>query len=128
MFSHITLGANDVAAAKTLYDALFAAMGAEPGVMSPDGGRVRYLHRGSPLIITRPLNGEPATAGNGTTFGFVLDSAAQVDAWHAAGVAHGGTAIEDPPGPRSNPAFGNLYLAYLRDQVGNKLCAVFPLA
>jgi catechol 2,3-dioxygenase-like lactoylglutathione lyase family enzyme len=126
MFTHITLGANDVAAAKTFYDAIFIAMGAEPGLMAEDGSRVRYMHKGSPLIITRPINGEPATHANGITIGFGLGSADAVEAWHAAGVANGGTTAENPPGER-NGAFGRLYLAYLRDQVGNKLCAVYRM-
>jgi len=126
MYTHITLGANDVAAAKTFYDAIFTAMGAEPGLMAEDGNRVRYLHKGSPLIIIRPINGEPATFGNGMTIGFALDSAEQVEAWHAAGVANGGTTAESPPGER-NGGFGKMYLAYLRDQVGNKLCAVYRM-
>jgi catechol 2,3-dioxygenase-like lactoylglutathione lyase family enzyme len=74
-------------------------------------------------MITPPINGAPATGANGGTVGFSADSPAAVDAWHQAGVAHGGTAIEDPPGERQG-ASGALYLAYLRDPDGNKLCAV----
>jgi len=55
--------------------------------------------------------------------GFACDSPAQADAWHAAGVAHGGTPCEDPPGVREG-SIGKLYLAYLRDPDGNKLCAL----
>jgi predicted lactoylglutathione lyase len=74
-------------------------------------------------MIRPPLNGEAATHGNGSTIGFTVDSAEQVDAWHAAGVATGGTSVEDPPGIRQG-SFGPLYLAYLRDPDGNKLCAL----
>ena len=126
MFTHITVGANDVAAARRFYDAIFTAMGAEPGAASADGNRVRYLHKGNVFIVTRPINGEPATFGNGTTFGFQMESPEQVEAWHAAGVASGGTTAEDPPGERNGP-FGRLYLAYLRDPTGNKLCAVYRM-
>jgi len=48
----------------------------------------------------------------------------QVDAFHAAGVANGGVSCEDPPGYREGPA-GKMYLAYLRDPIGNKICAMF---
>lgn len=72
-------------------------------------------------MIEVPINGEPATYGNGSTIGFAANSAAEVDAWHAAGTANGGTTCEDPPGERANGA----YLAYLRDPAGNKLCAVY---
>jgi catechol 2,3-dioxygenase-like lactoylglutathione lyase family enzyme len=72
--------------------------------------------------ITEPLNGKPATAANGATIGFKCDSTEQVHAFHAAAIAHGGEAIEDPPGLRGN---GPLYLAYARDPDGNKLCAAY---
>lgn len=126
MFSHITIGANDIAAAKQLYDALFVAMGAEPGHATPDGNRAAYRHNGGAFVVTKPANGEPATFGNGITIGFPMSSAEQVEAWHAAGVANGATSAEDPPGERNGP-FGKIYLAYLRDQVGNKLCAVYRM-
>lgn len=123
MFTHITVGANDIAASHTFYDAIFTAIGAEPGAPSEDGSRVRYGHKGGTFIVTKPINGEPAGFGNGTTFGFQMESPEQVEAWHAAGIANGGTTAEDPPGVRNMP-FGRLYLAYLRDPTGNKLCAV----
>ena len=72
------------------------------------------------LLNTEPIDGQHATAGNGSTVGFAMDSTDQADAWHAAGVANGGTSVEDPPGVRES-ASGNLYLAYLRDPDGNKL-------
>ena len=74
------------------------------------------------FIVTPPINGEPASCANGGTIGFAM-TPEQADAWHAAGVASGGKAIEDPPGWREG-GFGRLYLAYLRDPTGNKLCAL----
>lgn len=124
MYTHLTLGTNDVPAAKTFYDALFTAAGGAPGHAAPDGSRVVYNHKGGLLIVTRPVNGEEACHGNGVTIGLHMDSPAQVDAWHAAGLAHGGTAAEDPPGERKMGAV-TMYLAYLRDPTGNKLCAVY---
>ncbi|MXO70204.1 VOC family protein [Alteraurantiacibacter buctensis] len=122
MFSHMTLGANDIARSQAFYDALFAAWGGTPGELD-DKGRLFYRHRGSMLLVTRPLDGQAATHGNGSTVGFMLDSPEQIDAWHAAGLAHGGTTCEDPPGWRPR-AYGRVYLAYLRDPDGNKLCAM----
>ena len=69
------------------------------------------------------INGAPATAGNGGTVGFTVADSAGVDAWHAAGIANGGTTCEDPPGVRES-GMGKMYLAYLRDPSGNKLCAL----
>jgi catechol 2,3-dioxygenase-like lactoylglutathione lyase family enzyme len=121
MFSHVMVGSNDVQRSKHFYDALFDAIGAKPGREDEKG--VNYLHNGALFMVRPPLNGEAATSANGGTIGFTVDSAEQVKAWHAAGVATGGTSIEDPPGIRPG-AFGPLYLAYLRDPDGNKLCAL----
>ncbi|MBO9575377.1 MAG: VOC family protein [Sphingobium sp.] len=123
MFSHQTLGSNDIARSKLFYDALFAAMGGPEGVIDPKG-RLIYVHNGGRLLITRPVNGEPACHGNGTTLGLTMDSPDMAEAWHEAGVANGGTTCEDPPGIREMPDGRKLYLAYLRDPDGNKLCAL----
>ena len=74
------------------------------------------------FLVTPPIDGESASHGNGSTVGFAM-TPEQADAWHAAGVANGGTAIEDPPGVREGSGI-KLYLAYLRDPDGNKLCAL----
>lgn len=122
MFSHMMVGSNDIAKSKKFYDATFAAIGGKPGMID-DKGRLIYMHNGGIFIITPPINGEPATCANGFTMGIAMDGPAQADAWHAAGVANGGTAIEDAPGVRVG-GMGALYLAYLRDPDGHKLCAL----
>ncbi len=122
MYSHVMVGSNDLEKSKTFYDALFDALGAKEGVF--DGkGRLIYMHNNAVFLVTSPIDGNPASCGNGATVGFAADDTAQADAWHAAGEAAGGTTIEDPPGWREND-FGRLYLAYLRDPDGNKLCAM----
>lgn len=122
MFSHVILGTNDIEKSKTFYNALLGALGANPGVID-DKGRLMFVHDDKIFGLTPPIDGQPATHGNGSTIGFACKSAEQVDAWHEAGVANGGRSIEDPPGVRES-AFGPLYLAYLRDPEGNKLCAL----
>ena len=119
MFSHVMVGSNDLDRSKSFYDALF---GKE--ARRDDKGRLSYGRRGSVFMVSNPIDGQPATNGNGSTVGFVFDTPEDVDAWHRAGVAAGGTSIEDPPGYREN-AFGKLYLAYLRDPDGNKLCGLY---
>ncbi len=121
MFSHIMVGTNDVARAKTFYDATLGALGVAPAPI--DGDRLFYRTEGGALGVTKPINGQPASAANGGTVGFSCSSSDQADAWHAAGIANGGTTCEDPPGVRDFGAM-KLYLAYLRDPDGNKLCAV----
>ena len=79
-------------------------------------------------MVSTPIDGGPATAGNGSTLGIFMDGPEQADAWHAAGVANGGTSIEEPPGVRQSPAGAPYYLAYLRDPDGNKLCALHRLS
>jgi catechol 2,3-dioxygenase-like lactoylglutathione lyase family enzyme len=125
MFSHIMIGSNDIARSKTFYDALFEAMGGPPGVQDAKG-RLIYSHRGGRFLVTKPIDGEAATGANGGTIGFAMDGPEQADAWHKAGVENGGTAIEDAPGVRQGSS-GSMYLAYLRDPDGNKLCALHRL-
>ena len=121
MFSHVMLGVNNLDASKKFYDALLGTLGISPGVANKN----RYFYR-SPagsFGITTPINGEPATHGNGSTLGFTMQTPEQADAFHAAGIANGGTTCEEPPGWRDG-SVGRLYLAYLRDPDGNKLCAL----
>ncbi len=127
MFSHIMLGADDITASKAFYDAAFGALGVPEGVVD-EWGRVVYAHAGGRFLLTKPIDGQPASHGNGSTMGFVAASPGAADAWHAAGLAHGGTACENPPGIRQGTAGRTLYLAYLRDPSGNKLCALHRVA
>jgi catechol 2,3-dioxygenase-like lactoylglutathione lyase family enzyme len=122
MFSHIMVGANDIDASRTFYDATLGALGARGG-RTDDHGRLIYMHDGSMFLVSKPIDGGAACHANGGTIGFAASSPEAADAWHAAGLANGGTAIEDAPGVRESP-FGGLYLAYLRDPAGNKLCAM----
>jgi catechol 2,3-dioxygenase-like lactoylglutathione lyase family enzyme len=121
MFSHIMIGTNDLERAKTFYDAALGALDIPNG--SVDRHRIFYRTPTGVFSVSLPINGEPATFANGGTIGFACKTAAQADAWHAAGLAAGGTACEEPPGVREG-GMGNLYLAYLRDPDGNKLCAL----
>ena len=121
MFSHIMVGSNDIERSRKFYDATLGALGAKPAV--ENNGRLVYMHGGGLFLVTAPINGDPACHANGGTIGFAAASPEAADAWHAAGVANGGTTCEDPPGVREG-GFGKLYLAYLRDPDGNKLCAL----
>lgn len=118
MFTHIMIGSNDLARARSFYDATFAALGGGSGEMDARG-RLVYTHEGGRLMITKPIDGQLATAANGGTIGLAAATPDHVLAWHKAGTAHGGTAIESPPAKRTNGSF----VAYLRDPDGNKLTA-----
>ena len=121
MFSHIMVGTNDLERSKAFYDALFGALGVGPSMV--DGHRMFYLTPTGVFSVSKPIDGKAATAANGATIGFACASSEQADAWHAAGVANGGVSCEEPPGVRE-AGMGKLYLAYLRDPDGNKLCGL----
>jgi len=125
MFSHMMVGSNDLDRSKKFYDALFGAIGGRDAMVDPKG-RLMYLHNGGIFMVTAPIDGEPACHANGGTIGFAMETPEQADAWHAAGVANGGVAIEEDPGVREGAGM-KLYLAYLRDPDGNKLCGLHRL-
>ncbi len=124
MFSHIMVGTNNLDRAKAFYDAVLGTLAVNAGVV--DRNRVFWRTPAGVFSVSLPIDGQPATVGNGSTIGFACQSAEQVGAWHAAGVANGGSSCEEPPGVREGP-FGNLYLAYLRDPDGNKICGLHRL-
>jgi len=126
MFSHVMIGSSDIERSKRFYDAVLGVLGAGEAVRNKNlTGQVRlfYRHDGSSFCVTEPINGEAATAANGGTVGFKCASPEQVQAFHDTAVAQGGVSIEQPPGLREGPS-GALYLAYVRDPDGNKLCAL----
>jgi len=125
MFSHIMIGANDIDESKRFYDAVLGEMGHGPGVID-DKGRCFYFTDNGIFALSKPIDGEPACHGNGSTIGFAASSPEIADAWHAAGLTSGGVTCEDAPGVREG-AIGKLYLAYLRDPSGNKICALHRL-
>ncbi len=122
MFLYITLGTNDLTAARQFYDAVMPALGlarrtenaSEIGYGTPAPERIRFW-------VTQPFDGNPATVGNGSMPAFAAPTRAAVDAFHAAGLAAGG-ADEGAPGLR--PYGSHFYACYLRDPDGNKLSAV----
>lgn len=126
MFSHVMVGTNDIARSKRFYDAVLKVLGAGEAIENTNKTgqrRLFYRHDGVSFGISEPIDGQPATVGNGGTIGFRCHSPEQVRQFHDMAIAHGGTSIEEPPGPRSGPA-GVLHLAYVRDPDGNKLCAM----
>jgi catechol 2,3-dioxygenase-like lactoylglutathione lyase family enzyme len=125
MFSHVVVGANDLEKARRFYDVVLGTLGYGKSVPRSVGGYV-YPGDGGFFIVAEPLDGNSATSANGGTIGFSCRSTEDVDRWHAAGVANGGQSVEDPPGVRESES-GALYLAYLRDPDGNKLCALYPI-
>ena len=126
MFSHVMVGTNDIERAKRFYDAVLGVLGAgEPFRDTNKTGQARlfYRHDGGSFCVSEPIDGEEATIANGATVGFKCSSAEQASQFHDVAVAHGGTSIEQPPGLREGN-LGALYLAYVRDPDGNKLCAL----
>jgi catechol 2,3-dioxygenase-like lactoylglutathione lyase family enzyme len=121
MFSHVMIGTNDLEKARSFYDALLGTLDVPPGRV--DRHRVFYRTKTGTFSVSLPIDGKPATPANGGTIGFLANSPEQAEAWHTTGMAHGATSCEEPPGIRE-ASVGKLYLAYLRDPDGNKLCAL----
>jgi catechol 2,3-dioxygenase-like lactoylglutathione lyase family enzyme len=123
VINHCFLGTNDIERSRAFYDATMAPLGRK-GMALPHG--TVYPNEHGSLIVAKPANGEPHNASNGFTLGFKAADYASVDAFHAAGLANGGT-CEGAPGVRENSP-GAQYGAYLRDPDGNKICAFAPNA
>jgi catechol 2,3-dioxygenase-like lactoylglutathione lyase family enzyme len=122
---NLRLGCNDMDKARAFYDATFGALGLPPSSMPPEYPIIMYKLPGGPNFAVGPArDGQPATHANGGTILFLADSEEQVAAWHAAGLANGGT-CEGKPEPK--PQAPGSYGAYLRDPDGNKLAAFFNL-
>ncbi|MCF1504209.1 VOC family protein [Afifella sp. H1R] len=124
MFSHVTLGTNDMERAAAFYDAVLAPLGLRQRVVEPDGGPETrcWIAGGQQLprfYVYAPFDGAPASAGNGTMVAFEAPSHAAVDGAYDAGLASGGVDA-GRPGPRLHYGDG-YYGAYLRDPDGNKV-------
>src|SRR5258708_4645078 len=121
MFSHIMIGTNDLDRAKTFYDALLGTLDVRPAKV--DRHRIFYFTKTGTFSVSKPINGQAATFANGGTIGFTAHSPQQPDARHPARAPHRPTPCQQPPGIREG-AGNKLYIAYLRDPDGNKICAV----
>tara|TARA_Y100001934_G_C12320969_1_gene760035 strand:+ start:263 stop:646 length:384 start_codon:yes stop_codon:yes gene_type:complete len=123
MFAQIVIGSDDVLAAKKFYDAVLSTIGVPEGDFDAKKQRIYYRTSSSTFIVTKPNNGSQATIANGGTLGFKCKTPEQAKEFHDAAVANGGLSIEDPPGWRKMGADREVYLAYVRDLSGHKLCA-----
>lgn len=120
LLHHTCVGTNDLEKGTAFYKAVLEPLGAKVVGEVPDR-TVMFGKEGPEFFVLKPANGEPATFANGGTYGFNAESPEQIDAFHAAGLANGGT-DEGAPGPREFAP--GAYAAYLRDPDGNKICAV----
>jgi catechol 2,3-dioxygenase-like lactoylglutathione lyase family enzyme len=126
MFSHVMVGSSDIDQSQRFYNAVLGTLGVpEPLRNVAKSGHVRlfYRHDGGTFCVSEPINNEPASFANGATIGFKCSSTEQVHAFVDAALANGGTQIEDPAGLRQG-SLGAMYLAYVRDPDGHKLCAL----
>lgn len=128
MFSHVTVGTQDLERAGEFYDKLLAPLGLRRKGVEPDGGPDAACWQlpgtSVPVFYAHlPFDGKPATVGNGGMVAFSAPSPDAVDTAYRAGLESGGR-DEGPPGPR--PHYGDGYYgAYLRDPDGNKVHVVF---
>lgn len=121
MFSHMTLGTNDLDRARRFYEPVMATLGIAQPFAFP-GTLVFGELAGAKLFIVSPFDGGAASHGNGTHAAFLATDRAAVEAFHVAALAHGGS---DEGAPGLRPQYhANYYGAYVRDPDGNKLQAV----
>lgn len=126
MLNHVMIGSSDIQRTKAFYDAVLGVLGAGAAMENVNAtGQTRlfYMHDGSTFSVSEPINGQPVTTANGSTIGFICTSAEQVKTFHDTAVAHGGTSIEEPPGPRESP-MGVMHLCYFLDPDGHKICGI----
>jgi catechol 2,3-dioxygenase-like lactoylglutathione lyase family enzyme len=122
MFSHVTVGTNDVAKSKVFYEGVTQPLGLKRQADYPEAFGYGLPGDRPRLWIVTPLDKNKASAGNGITVGLDAPDRKSVDAAHKAGMQAGGK-DEGAPGlrPHYHP---NYYGAYLRDPDGNKVCIV----
>ncbi|MBV8889756.1 MAG: VOC family protein [Alphaproteobacteria bacterium] len=119
MFTHVTVGTNDLPRARAFYDAVLAPLGYRRIKDLGDRGTC-WGETAEEFIVLTPADGRPASAANGGTISFVAPSRAAVTAFHRAALAAGGK-DEGAVGPRG--FWPNAYAGYVRDPDGNKLAA-----
>jgi catechol 2,3-dioxygenase-like lactoylglutathione lyase family enzyme len=134
MISYTTIGCTNFEQSKKFFDATLGALNyamlhdySEHGTVAyGDPKQAEQANATKLWIMKTPFNGESASAGNGAMVGLVAHTRAQVDAFHAAALANGGR-CDGPPGLREH--YGpNMYLAYVRDPMGNKFSAMCTAA
>ena len=122
MLLYVDVGSNDLGRSARFYDAVLGALGYERQRSGSEGLGYGAPGMEQPVFwVMRPWDGKPATIGNGSMPAFTAPSRAAVDAFHAAGLAQGGT---DEGAPGLRPYRADFYACYLRDPDGNKLSAV----
>jgi catechol 2,3-dioxygenase-like lactoylglutathione lyase family enzyme len=119
IFSHVTVGTNDLARARAFYDAVLAPLGYKRVKDFGDRGSC-WGEAAEEFMVLTPADGKPASVANGGTISFEAPSRAAVAAFHAAALAAGGK-DEGAVGPRG--FWPNAYAGYVRDLDGNKLAA-----
>ncbi|MCY1381313.1 Glyoxalase-like domain protein [compost metagenome] len=117
IFTHVTVGTNDLQNARSFYDEVLGKLGHKRIADLGDNGSI-WGERAPSFFVLKPANGEPASVGNGVTISFEAPNRAAIHAFHAAALAAGGS-DEGTPGPRGWAP--NAYAAYVRDLDGNKL-------
>ena len=121
IISHVSVGTNNFARAIKFYDAVLATLGCRV-IMEHDDARA-YGKQYPEFWVQSPINGKPASVGEGTHFGLVAASQRQVKDFHEAAIANGAT-DDGAPGPRSE--YGEPYFGcFVRDLDGHKIEATF---
>lgn len=120
MIHHVSVGTNDVGRARAFYDAVLPVVGLAP--MKAAETALDYGSGSLIFSVETPVNGRPATVGNGSHVAFAAENRAMVDRFHRTALENGGT---DDGGPGLRLEYdANYYGAFVRDPDGNKIEAV----
>ena len=120
MLSHVSLGTNDAARAAAFYDPVLATLGIRK--LNERDGSLDYGTSIMFFSLEKPVNGQPASVGNGVHIAFLAETRAMVDDFHRTALANGGS---DAGAPGLRPEYdANYYGAFVRDPDGNKIEAV----
>ncbi|MCU7918422.1 MAG: VOC family protein [Candidatus Thiodiazotropha sp. (ex Dulcina madagascariensis)] len=121
IISHLSVGTNDFERAVAFYDKVLLTLGCKQLMKYP--GAAAYGREYPEFWVQIPIDGKPATVGNGSHIGFVANSKETVHAFHEAALDEGGK-DDGAPGPR--PDYGESYYGcFIRDLDGNKIEATF---
>ena len=120
MIHHLSLGTNDLRKARAFYDPVLAVLGLR--LLKQDDKSLDYGVGAVLFSLETPVNGKPASPGNGVHIAFMAEEPDMVDEFHRVALAHGGT---DDGAPGLRPEYNaHYYGAFVRDPDGNKLEAV----
>lgn len=121
IISHVSVGTNNFDRAAIFYEKVLMTLGCKQILKYP--GAIAFGKEFPEFWVQTPINGEEATVGNGTHFGFIAKTKEEVNSFYEVALSEGGK-DDGAPGPR--PDYGKAYYGcFIRDLDGNKIEATY---